>query len=193
MLIEKENLENSDAPENEQVNNSINQMHNNNINQNINVYNLQGFNIFLQYGFSQDEVRRLRMLYHLSAFRNSIANGRNFDLSLNAMYERENNWLRNTNNNNNNNYNNNYNRGNIVRIRMNNHGSRRFRYFRMNRHEPNISFFQGFVFGFVLNIFSLFILMIVRYRPKFKLGVMLGMIFSVSFIILANEGITRNK
>ena len=189
MLSEKEHLENLDAPENEQVNNSINQMHNNNINQNIN--NPQGFNIFLQYGFTQDEVRGLRMIYHLSALRNSIANGRNLDLSSNAMYQRENNWLRNVNNNNNINYNN---RGNIVRIRLNNdNGFRRFRYNRIYRHEPNINFLQGFLFGFVLNIFSLFILMIVRYRPKFKMGVMFGMILSVSFMILANDGAARKK
>ena len=191
MLSKKEHLENLDARENEQVNNSINQMHNNNINQNININNPQGFNIFLQYGFTQDEVRGLRMIYHLSALRNSIANGRNLDLSSNAMYQRENNWLRNVNNNNNINYNN---RGNIVRIRLNNdNGFRRFRYNRIYRHEPNINFLQGFLFGFVLNIFSLFILMIVRYRPKFKMGVMFGMILSFSFMILANDGAARKK
>ena len=191
MLSEKEHLENLDAPENEQVNNSINQMHNNNINQNININNPQGFNIFLQYGFTQDEVRGLRMIYHLSALRNSIANGRNLDLSSNAMYQRENNWLRNVNNNNNINYNN---RGNIVRIRLNNdNGFRRLRYNRIYRHEPNINFLQGFLFGFVLNIFSLFILMIVRYRPKFKMGVMFGMILSVSFMILAMQLTARKK
>ena len=190
MLSEKEHLENLDAPENEQVNNFINQMHNNNINQNININNPQGFNIFLQYGFTQDEVRGLRMIYHLSALRNSIANGRNLDLSSNAMYQRENNWLRNVNNNNIN-YNN---RGNIVRIRLNNdNGFRRLRYNRIYRHEPNINFLQGFLFGFVLNIFSLFILMIVRYRPKFKMGVMFGMILSFSFMILAMQLTARKK
>ena len=76
MLSEKKHLENTD---NEQVNNSIHEMSYNN--QNI----PQGFNIFLQYGFTQDEVRGLRMIYHLSALRNSIANGRNLDLSLNAI------------------------------------------------------------------------------------------------------------
>ena len=192
MLSEKEHLENLDAPENEQVNNSINDMHNNNINQNININNPQGFNIFLQYGFTQDEVRGLRMIYHLSALRNSLANGQNLDLSSNAMYQRENNWLRNVSNNNAN-YNNN-NRGNMVRIRLNNDNEfRRMRYNRLYRHEPNINLLQGFLFGFVLNIFSLFILMIVRYRPKFKMGVMFGMILSVSFMILANDGGARKK
>jgi hypothetical protein len=190
MLSEKAHLE--EEPENEQVNNSINQMNNN---PNININNYQGFNIFLQYGFTQDEVRGLRMIYHLSALRNSIANGRNLDLSLNAMYQRENNWLRNNaninqNENQNNNYNNNRN-GNVVRIRLNNNGFRRIRYHRRYFYEPNISFLQGFMFGMILNIFSLFLLMLVRYRPKFKCGVLFGMIFSVSFMMLANEGIKK--
>ena len=182
MLSEKK-IEN-ESQENEQVNNSIHQM--NNI-QNIN--NNQGFNIFLQYGFTQDEIRGLRMIYHLSALRNSIANGRNIDLSLNAMYQRENNWLRNNGNNNNNNNE----RRNYVRIMLNNNGFRRRRYARVYRYESNISFIQGFFFGIVLNIFSLFVLMIVRYRPKFKMGVMFGMILSVSFMILANDGAARKK
>ena len=78
MLSEKAHVE--EGPENEQVNNSINQMQNNNNMNNLNINNYQGFNIFLQYGFTQDEVRGLRMIYHLSALRNSIANGRNLDL-----------------------------------------------------------------------------------------------------------------
>ena len=126
MLSEKK-IEN-ESQENEQVNNSIHQM--NNI-QNIN--NNQGFNIFLQYGFTQDEIRGLRMIYHLSALRNSIANGRNIDLSLNAMYQRENNWLRNNGNNNNNNNE----RRNYVRIMLNNNGFRRRRYARVYRYESN--------------------------------------------------------
>ena len=128
------------------------------------------------------------MIYHLSSLRNSIANGRNIDLSLNAMYQRENNWLRNNGNNNNNNNE----RRNYVRIMLNNNGFRRRRYARVYRYESNISFIQGFFFGIVLNIFSLFVLMIVRYRPKFKLGLTLGMIISVSFWIIANESI-KNK
>lgn len=176
MLSEKK-IEN-ESQENEQVNNSIHQMNNiQNINSN------QGFNIFLQYGFTQDEIRGLRMIYHLSALRNSIANGRNIDLSLNAMYQRENNWLRNNGNNNNNNNE----RRNYVRIMLNNNGFRRRRYARVYRYESNISFIHGFFFGIVLNIFSLFVLMIVRYRPKFKLGVLFGMIFSVTGMIIMSD------
>ena len=182
MLSEKEHLENTN---NEQVNNSIHEMSYNN--QNI----PQGFNIFLQYGFTQNEIRGLRMIYHLSTLRNSIANGRNIDLSLNAMYQRENNWLRNNNSNSNTNNNNiNNNRSNIVRINLNNNNNNGFvrrRYIRIYRHEPNISFFQGLMFGIILNIFSLFILMIVRYRPKFKIGLILGMVISTIFMMFANE------
>ena len=184
MLSEKKHLENSDVPENDQVNNSVHQMGNNAPNMNMN--NQQGFNIFLQYGFTQDEIRGLRMIYHLSALRNSVANGRNLDLSLNAMYQRENNWLRNSSNNNiNNNYNN---RGNLVRIHFLNNGFRRRRHFRNNQYEHSINFLLGFMFGIILNIFSLFLLMIVRYRPKFKCGLLLGMILSVSFTIFVNGG-----
>jgi hypothetical protein len=179
MLSEKSHLENTD---NEQMNNSIHEMANNG--QNI----PQGFNVFMQYGFTQDEIRGLRMIYHLSALRNSIANGRNLDLSLNAMYQRENNWLRNSHNNNNGINN----RGrNVVRIQINNNGFGRRRYIRIYRNEPNISFFQGLMFGIILNIFSLFILMIVRHRPKFKMGLIFGMIFSTGFMIYANEGMAR--
>ena len=183
MLSEKEHLENTD---NEQINNSIHEMSYNN--QNI----PQGFNIFLHYGFTQNEIRGLRMIYHLSALRNSIANGQNIDLSLNAMYQRENNWLRNNNNSNINNNNINNNRRNIVRINLNNNnGFGRRRYIRIYRHEPNISFFQGLMFGIILNIFSLFILMLVRYRPKFKIGLILGMVISTIFMMLANERMAR--
>ena len=183
MLSEKKHLENTD---NEQVNNSIHEMSYNN--QNI----PQGFNIFLQYGFTQNEIRGLRMIYHLSALRNSIANGNNIDLSLNAMYQRENNWLRNNNSNMNNNNNNINNNRRIVRINLNNNnGFERRRYIRIYRHEPNISFFQGLMFGIILNIFSLFILMIVRYRPKFKIGLIFGMVISTIFMMFANEGTAR--
>ena len=183
MLSEKKHLENTD---NEQVNNSIHEMSYNN--QNI----PQGFNIFLHYGFTQNEIRGLRMIYHLSALRNSIANGQNIDLSLNAMYQRENNWLRNNNNSNINNNNINNNRRNVVRINLNNNnGFGRRRYIRIYRHEPNSSFFQGLMFGIILNIFSLFILMLVRYRPKFKIGLILGMVISTIFMMFANEGMAR--
>ena len=175
MLSENKHLENPNNPNAVEVNNSIHQMNNNNINAN----NMQGFNVFIQYGFSPDEIRALRMIYHLSQLRNNMANGRNLDLSLNAMYQRENNWLGN-------------NRRNYVRINLNdNNNGRLIRRRRRYRNESNLSILQGFMVGILLNIFSIFVLMIVRYRPKFKLGVLFGMIFSVSCMILANEGVKK--
>lgn len=171
MLSENKHLENPNNPNAVEVNNSIHQMNNNNINAN----NMQGFNVFIQYGFSPDEVRALRMIYHLSQLRNNMANGRNLDLSLNAMYQRENNWLGN-------------NRRNYVRINLNdNNNGRLIRRRRRYRNESNLSILQGFMVGILLNIFSIFILMIVRYRPKFKLGVLFGMIFSVTGMIIMSD------
>ena len=186
MLSENKHLDNNpNDPNNEQINNSIN---------NINENNLQGFNIFMQYGYSPEEIRALRMIYHLSSLRNSLANGRNLDMSLNAMYQRENNWL---GNNQNNNQNNNYvylNRRNYIRINLNNNNMRIIaRRRRIYRNEPNISILQGFMMGIILNIFSIFVLMIVRYRPKFKLGVLFGMIFSVSCMIFMSESTNHIK
>ena len=171
MLSENKHLENPNNPNAVEVNNSIHQMNNNNINAN----NMQGFNVFIQYGFSPDEIRALRMIYHLSQLRNNMANGRNLDLSLNAMYQRENNWLGN-------------NRRNYVRINLNdNNNGRLIRRRRRYRNESNLSILQGFMVGILLNIFSIFILMIVRYRPKFKLGVLFGMIFSVTGMIIMSD------
>ena len=171
MLSENKHLENPNNPNAVEVNNSIHQMNNNNINAN----NMQGFNVFIQYGFSPDEVRALRMIYHFSQLRNNMANGRNLDLSLNAMYQRENNWLGN-------------NRRNYVRINLNdNNNGRLIRRRRRYRTESNLSILQGFMVGILLNIFSIFVLMIVRYRPKFKLGVLFGMIFSVTGMIIMSD------
>ena len=171
MLSENKHLENPNNPNAVEVNNSIHQMNNNNINAN----NMQGFNVFIQYGFSPDEVRAIRMIYHLSQLRNNMANGRNLDLSLNAMYQRENNWLGN-------------NRRNYVRINLNdNNNGRLIRRRRRYRNESNLSILQGFMVGILLNIFSIFVLMIVRYRPKFKLGVLFGMIFSVTGMIIMSD------
>ena len=171
MLSENKHLENPNNPNAVEVNNSIHQMNNNNINAN----NMQRFNVFIQYGFSPDEVRALRMIYHLSQLRNNMANGRNLDLSLNAMYQRENNWLGN-------------NRRNYVRINLNdNNNGRLIRRRRRYRTESNLSILQGFMVGILLNIFSIFVLMIVRYRPKFKLGVLFGMIFSVTGMIIMSD------
>ena len=47
---------------------------------------------------------------------------------------------------------------------------------RRQNEEPNIAYIQGFIIGFALNLFALFILIASRARPKFKTGMLLGMI-----------------
>lgn len=47
---------------------------------------------------------------------------------------------------------------------------------RRSREETNLAYAQGFVIGFVLNLFCLFLLISSRARPKLKTGMLLGMI-----------------
>ena len=183
MLSEKRNSVNLQNTENEQINNSMREIDNQHQNNNV----PRGFNIFLAHGISPNELRTLRIIYHLSYIHDSIANNRNIDLSPQAMFQREENWLRAQINNMRNNYNYRRNiiipnpRNNTVTVYINNNMNNRIRqrrYYREVNYEPNINFFQGFIFGMVLNIFSICILMISRPKPKFKFGLLLGMIFS---------------
>lgn len=183
MLSEKRNSVNLQNTENEQINNSMREIDNQHQNNNV----PRGFNIFLAHGISPNELRTLRIIYHLSYIHDSIANNRNIDLSPQAMFQREENWLRAQINNMRNNYNYRRNiiipnpRNNTVTVYINNNMNNRIRqrrYYREINYEPNINFFQGFIFGMVLNIFSICILMISRPKPKFKFGLLLGMIFS---------------
>lgn len=182
MLSEKKNSDNLQNIENEQVNNSMREIGNQN-------QIPRGFNVFLAYGISQNELRTLRLVYHLSYLNNNSGNIRNIDWSPQAIYQREENWLRsqiNTNNIRNYNNMNNYRRNivirnpgiNIIHVNHNNNwnGIRVRSYY---RYEPNINFWQGFIFGLILNIFTLCILMISRPRPKFKIGLIFGMLLSI--------------
>ena len=183
MLSEKK-TENLNV-ENEQMNNSMREIDNNN-NQ-----NPRGFNIFLAHGISTNELRILRTLYHLSYLHNNIANNRNIDMSPQAMFQREEDWLRAQMNHSGirrNNYNNYYGRNIVVRNPRNNNvvlyvnqlsGIRPRRFHRHANYEPNIIFLQGFIFGLVLNVFSLCIILISRPRPKFRIGLILGMLLSM--------------
>ncbi len=188
MLSEKKNSENLQNVENEEMNNSIREIDNNNH------QNPRGFNIFLAHGLSPNELRTIRILYHLSYLHNNIANNRNVDMSPQAMFQREENWLRTQMNNNRsirNNYHNNYYRRNIIirnprnntiTLYVNNNnldGIRQRRFYRHAHYEPNILFLQGFIFGLVLNVFTLCIIMVTRPRTKFKIGLMLGMLLSM--------------
>ena len=181
MLSEKKNSEHLENIENEQVNNSMREIDNQN-------QIRRGFNIFLSHGISPNELRTLRLIYHLSYLNNNAGNIRNIDWSPQAIYQREENWLRTQINsnmriqNNLNNYRRNIiirNPGiNVIHINQNNNwnGIRLRRYY---RYEPNINFWQGFIFGLMLNVFTLCILMIGRPRPKFKIGLILGMLLSI--------------
>ena len=128
--------------ENNELNNSINDIH---IQQNINGMR-RGFDVFLNYGLSPIELRTLRFIFHLSILRNNIHNfNRPIDFSLQAMYEREEEWLRNQmeNNTRNNQINQFRNQRNDIHLLVYNnnnnlYGIRARRYFRNNNSEPNI-------------------------------------------------------
>ena len=187
MLSEKKNSENIQNFGNEQLNNSFRQINNENQNNNA----PRGFNVFLQYGMSPNELRTLRVIYHLSYLHNSTINNRNIDLSAQAIYQREENWLRAQINNNLRNQNS-HNRTNIlirnprnntISIYVNDIGNRfrQRRYYRQTNYEQNINFLIGIILGMILNIFSLCILMLTRTRIKFKVGLILGMLLSIIF------------
>ena len=180
---ESETLENTD---NEQINNSMREIDHHRQNNNMQ----RGFDIFLAHGISPNELRTLRLIYHLSYLHNNMVRGRYVDLSPQAMYQREENWLRSQINNNlRNNHNNYYRRNIIIRnprgghsmtLYVNNNWNRfrQRRYYRQYNYEPNINFLQGFIFGIVLNIFAICLLVVNRPRPKFKIGLLFGMLIS---------------
>ena len=183
MLSEKKNTENLENVGNEQMNYSMREINNQG-------QNPRGFNIFLAHGISPHELRTIRLLYHLSYLHNNLANNRQIDMSPQTMIQREENWLRAQMNNNMRSNINNYRRNIIIRNPRNNtitlyvnsrnmNGMRQRRFYRQIYYEPNINFLQGFIFGLVLNVFSLCIMMISRPRPKFKIGLMLGMLLSI--------------
>ena len=183
MLSEKKNTENLENVGNEQMNHSMREINNQG-------QNPRGFNIFLAHGISPHELRTIRLLYHLSYLHNNLANNRQIDMSPQTMIQREENWLRAQMNNNMRRNINNYRQNIIIRNPRNNtitlyvnsrniNGMRQRRFYRQIYYEPNINFLQGFIFGLVLNVFSLCIMMISRPRPKFKIGLMLGMLLSI--------------
>lgn len=185
MLTDKKNYEEQHKTENEEINNSIREIDSQQNNPN----NIpRGFNVFLSYGISPQELRTLRMLYHLSILHNSIFNNRNIDWSAQAMYQREENWLRAQMNRNLQNSLRNRNaiilrnpRNNSITLYVSHGYGNRFarrRFVRNHSYEPNANFLQGFMFGFILNIFSLCILMISRPSIKFRIGLIFGMLLS---------------
>ena len=62
----------------------------------------------------------------------------------------------------------------------------RYRYNLSNRDESNIMFFWGFIFGMVMNIYTIFFLVFCNFRTKFKIGLQLGMIVGTIIFIIYN-------
>ena len=215
MLIKKEeNNENNINQNNDNINEGFN---NEQIQQNIrevlnnrNPRNMRrGFNIFLLHGLSNIELRTMRVLFHLSAYHQSMLRGNQLDWSEEGMLEREERWLINQlngpllNNNNNNNGNNNndneqerdneremINRNNnyiSLNINANENDDLIRRRYITNlinfEFEPNYLFLIGFCFGFLVNIFG-FILLLCKFKRRFKIGLFCGIIISMLFYSL---------
>jgi hypothetical protein len=183
---ENQNIENSLHNIN---NNELSSINENQINQSINDINernneilQRGFNRFLNYGITIQELHLLRFLFHSAMYQQARIRGIEFEWSVQSMIEREENWLRSQVRNNNNN---NINRGRyltlLVRNDFDNNNLRRRRIY---NYEPNFCFFQGLVIGFLLNIFTILFLIIFRFRPKFKMGLQIGMIFGICILVI---------
>lgn len=200
MLIQKEeNLNANDYNQNN--NNNINRENiQNNIREVINGrssrYSRRGFNIFLLHGLSLDELRMMRIFFHLSAFQQSILRREDLDWSEEGMLQREERWLINQLNGPLLNNNNNEQEGDIEReiiIRNNNNN-----YIRLNineddrvtiRYEDTLFNFEfesiyifliGFCIGFIVNVFGI-LLCFCRFHKRFKIGLIWGIITSMIF------------
>ena len=193
MISEKKEHELNNSIENEQMNNSMQAINSQETGHNI----PRGFDIFLRHGVSENELRTLRLIYHLSYLHQNLLTNinnnnyshRNIDMSVQSMYQREENWLRAQLNNLNR-------RRNVINpenrtLSLNTNNRNRFRgreHFRRRRREPNINFLRGFILGAILNCFTLIFLLFGRERLKFKLGLLFGMIFSffISFFYMSS-------
>ena len=178
MLIQKEadvqnNLNQNNDINQEEMNNNLNEINNN---QN-NLYNpIRGFDIFLLHGLSSNEVRTLRLLFHLSAYQQSILTGVPLDWSAEGIYHREESWLLNqlrapNRNEENENY---------LTLYVN-EGGLLFRNRNSSENNMIYIFLLGFFIGFITNISGILILFC-RFKPMFKVGLLFGMITSGLFL-----------
>ncbi len=194
MLIQKENqpINNINEINRDEINNNLeevnsnsnsNSAQNNNSNQNNNgIRNHGGFDIFLSHGLNAQEIRTLRLIFHLAAAQESIINGTALDWSPEGIYQREERWLinqingiynRNRNSDNNNQY---------ISLNVNDgglfYGGNNLMLFYDNQFDERFSFMLGFFVGFLTNVFG-FLILFCRFKAFFKLGVICGMIISI--------------
>ena len=168
----------------------------------------RGFNIFLSHGVGIIELRMMRLLFHLSLHHQSLQRGLQLDWSEEGMFRREERWLINqlhnsslnsNNNNNNDNDNEPQERDNEREIIINRNNNNNYHYISLNisdsnnineiltrriieninfEFEPNYYFLIGFCIGFITNFFGL-LLLICRFKPRFKIGLIFGTLFSM--------------
>ena len=169
----------------------------------------RGFNIFLSHGVGIIELRMMRLLFHLSLYQQSLQRGFQLDWSEEGMFRREERWLINqlhnsSLNNNNNNDNEPQERDNEREIIINRSNGNNYNYISLNindsanindilrrriieninfEFEPNYYFLIGFCVGFITNFFGL-LLLICRFKPRFKIGLIFGTLFSMFFFFM---------
>ena len=195
MLIQKENLPNNTNDINrEEINNNLEEVNSNNTNPNNSnqnnennqannrIRNHGGFDIFLSHGLNAQEIRTLRLIFHLAAAQESIINGTALDWSPEGIYQREERWLINQingiyNRNRNRDSNNQY-----ISLNVNDgglfYGGNNLMLFYDNQFDERFSFMLGFFVGFLTNVFG-FLILFCRFKAFFKLGVICGMIISI--------------
>ena len=195
MLIQKENLpNNTNDITRDEINNNLEEVNSNNTNPNNSnqnnennqannrIRNHGGFDIFLSHGLNAQEIRTLRLIFHLAAAQESIINGTALDWSPEGIYQREERWLinqingiynRNRNRDNNNQY---------ISLNVNDgglfYGGNNLMLFYDNQFDERFSFMLGFFVGFLTNVFG-FLILFCRFKAFFKLGVICGMIISI--------------
>ena len=195
MLIQKENLPNNNNDINrDEINNNLEEVNSNNTNPNNSnqnnennqpnnrIRNHGGFDIFLSHGLNAQEIRTLRLIFHLAAAQESIINGTALDWSREGIYQREERWLINQingiyNRNRNRDSNNQY-----ISLNVNDgglfYGGNNLMLFYDNQFDERFSFMLGFFVGFLTNVFG-FLILFCRFKAFFKLGVICGMIISI--------------
>ena len=195
MLIQKENLpNNTNDITRDEINNNLEEVNSNNTNPNNSnqnnennqpnnrIRNHGGFDIFLSHGLNAQEIRTLRLIFHLAAAQESIINGTALDWSPEGIYQREERWLINQingiyNRNRNRDRNNQY-----ISLNVNDgglfYGGNNLMLFYDNQFDERFSFMLGFFVGFLTNVFG-FLILFCRFKAFFKLGVICGMIISI--------------